>query len=48
MNVSGDNQINSLSELRVNHGLHRRVRLGIHGKANRIGVDPMNISTDKP
>ena len=27
---------------------YRRARLGMHGKAEKIGVDPMNISPDNP
>ena len=44
----------SSSELRVIWtkgyltGLHRRVRLAMHGKVEKIGVDRINISPDNP
>ena len=28
--------------------LHRRVRLGMHFKGEKMGVDPMSISSDNP
>ena len=27
-------------------GLHRRVKLGMHGKVEKMGVDPMSNSPD--
>ena len=28
-------------------GLHRGLRLGMHGKVEKIGVDPISISSDE-
>ena len=41
----GDNQINTVRPNYGLSGLHIRVRLGMHCKVEKIGVDPMSISS---
>ena len=44
--VLGDNQMNTVHLNKRLTGLHRKVRLGMHGKVEKTRVDPMNISLD--
>ena len=45
---NGDNQMNTVHLNKALSGLHRRVRLGMHCKVQKIVVDLMSISPDNP